>query len=163
MSEPDSANTRLIAQLHAEFQAFQAFAATLQAEQDSLVKNDIERLTALAQTKQQQIDRLNQLADQRLQTIAQLGHPPNRAGMEAWAVQAGSEAVQAWRAVLRIAAEVHRTNRINGDLIDAHLQRNRQALHAVLRASGHANLYGPDGQPATIAGNGASRRIIGEA
>jgi flagellar biosynthesis/type III secretory pathway chaperone len=163
MSEPDSANTRLIALLRTEARAFEAFASTLQAEQESLVKNDIETLTALAQTKQQQIDRLNQLADQRLQAIAQLGHPRNRAGMEAWALQAGRDAVEAWQAVLQSAAEVHRINRINGDLIDTHLQRNRQALHAVLRASGHASLYGPDGQPDAIPGGGTSRGIIGKA
>jgi len=164
LAQTDSVDNLVLAGLRAELKALQEFKATLQAEQKALVGGDIATLTALSQSKLEQIDRLNHLATERLDRIASLDFAANRQGMNKWAEHMGTAALGTWRSVLEITSEAHQANQINGTLIQTRLQHNQQALAALLAASNRASLYGPDGQPeGAPQGSGTARSIIGKA
>ncbi|MCX7627716.1 MAG: flagellar protein FlgN [Methylophilaceae bacterium] len=156
--------TSLLTTLDAEITAFEEFTETLKTEQNALIAGDIDTLTRIAPIKQQQIEQLNRIAEQRLQQLSALGFPSNRTGMEAWAKATGEAALVAWHTVLKVAALAHQTNALNGELLQTRLEHNKQALKAIFAAMGKSSLYGPDGQPADPkAGSGMSRGVIGKA
>jgi len=164
LAQTDSVDNLVLAGLRAELKALQEFKATLQAEQKALVDGDVATLTALSQSKLEQIDHLNHLATERLDRIASLGFAANRQGMNKWAEHMGTTALETWRSVLEITSEARKANQINGTLIQTRLQHNQQALAALLAASNRASLYGPDGQPeGAPQGSGTARSIIGKA
>jgi flagellar biosynthesis/type III secretory pathway chaperone len=163
LAQSDSIATLLLAGLQAEEQAFHDFRTTLQAEQQALIAGDIAALTAISTSKLKQVEHLNRLAAQRLERIVTLGLTADRNGMEKWAAQTGTAAVEAWHSMLAVAGEAHQANQINGTLIQNRLQTNQQMMSALLAASNQANLYGPDGQPKNTPPGGSSRGIIGKA
>lgn len=154
------ADNTALAALQAEQHAFREFSATLKAEQKALIADDIAGLTSLSALKQKQVEQLNELAAERLERIAALGFSGDRAGMEQWAQYNGSAALEAWHALLAVAELAHHANQVNGSLIQSRMQHNKQMLSALLAASSHTSLYGPDGQRANSAGTGG---IIGKA
>lgn len=160
MAQATPTDASLIAELQAETEALQQFKDLLQTEQKALVAGDVAQLTALSQTKLEQVSRLNQLAANRLQRAAECGLNADRTSMEKWATKNGPTAMAAWRDVLAMAEEARRINELNGTLIQTHLQHNHQALSTLLAAASQANLYGPDGQNTP---NASSRGIIGKA
>ena len=52
--------------------------------------------------------------------------------------------------IMAQAAEARELNRINGELIELHLQHNARALNALRGGSDSLNLYGPDGRSRTV-------------
>ncbi|OGV73801.1 MAG: hypothetical protein A3B82_02920 [Methylophilales bacterium RIFCSPHIGHO2_02_FULL_57_10] len=164
MAQTESVDNLVLVGLRAELKALQEFKATLQAEQKALVAGDVATLTALSQSKLDQIDHLNRLATKRLDHIASLGFTANRHGMDEWAEHMGTAALDVWRSLLKITSEAHQANQVNGTLIQTHLQHNQQALAVLLAATNRASLYGSDGQPeGAPQGGGAARGIIGKA
>ena len=154
----------LLAQLHAETQAFSQFFNTLQAEQQALVGNDVNALTALSQTKQKQVETLNHLAEERMRQLAALGLHSDETGMEQWLAAAGNPGQKAWQELLAIAREAYHCNQVNGTLIQKNMQHHQKALSVLMTAANQVSLYGADGQPQGIyPGSGASRGIIGKA
>ena len=83
--------------------------------------------------------------------LASLGYFADRAGIETWLQQHPQETPVAasWAAIMTQAAEARELNRLNGELIELHLQHNARALNALRGGEDSLDLYGPDGQSRT--------------
>jgi flagella synthesis protein FlgN len=117
----------------------------LRQEQAELVRADVAALAQTAEKKTGIVNRMNTLAQSRLQALAAAGHPATEAGMLAW-LDAQDGAVRAdWQSLLAAAAEGRELNRTNGLLIHQHIGRNQAGLQA-LRGGEQPAVYGRDGQ-----------------
>lgn len=117
----------------------------LRQEQSHLIKADIAALADCAERKTSLVGRMNALAAERLQALADAGHAATEAGMLAWLGQQQDAVNADWRALLALAASGKELNRTNGLLIHQHINRNQGGLQA-LRGGGQPAVYGRDGQ-----------------
>ena len=116
--------------LTAELALLREFAILLTAEQEALVRGDIDRLMPLAEEKSRQATVLAQAAEERNQTLTALGLERDKLGMEAWLAREprATSARDAWQALLNLAVEARTRNELNGKLIQSRLQQNQRAL-----------------------------------
>lgn len=142
--------TGLLRTLEAEAEAISRFVELLRLEQAALGNGDTDDLASFARDKNVVSSELALLADQRNATLTGLGLEADRTGIEAWLEAHASETRthKAWSKVIALAGEARELNRVNGKLIQIHLQHNTQALAAIQGASRTLHLYGPDGQTA---------------
>ena len=149
---PPTAAAELIRQ---ESDALGAFVALLGDEQRLLIGGDADGLPMLVERKNVLAATLARLAGERAAQLRAAGYPEDGSGMVRWLAEdpAGRAA---WERLLPLAARARELNELNGKLIADRLQRNQQALEALLPASRtQAALYGPDGQ-SSIPGGGRS-------
>lgn len=134
--------------LEAEAATIQQFVDLLQLEQVALSTGKIEDLPAFVDKKAELVARLNALATQRNQSLAEQGFAADRAGVESWCAKYPQEkgVVKAWRRILSLANEARELNRLNGELIQIRMQYNAKALEALQGGKNSFDLYGPDGQ-----------------
>ena len=139
------AQHRPVAILSSELELARQLQECLQHEQAELVRADVAALAQTAGRKSGIVDRMNLLAQSRMQAVAAAGHAGTEAGMLAW-LAAQDDATRAdWQALLAAAAAGKELNRTNGLLIHQHLSRNQAGLQ-VLRGGGQPAVYGRDGQ-----------------
>ena len=141
-----------VANLKAERQLFQEFTELLQAEQETLLRGDIDRLASLAHLKSDKILILSQLEDSRNKFLSGLSYSPNQSGMEAWLQAQGGNPLDArsiWHELLELAKLAQHLNQSNGAIIEQKLRHNQQALAVLQAASKQSSLYGPNGQTLT--------------
>jgi flagella synthesis protein FlgN len=149
--------------LQAELAALQAFCETLRAEQDALLRADVDALLELSQRKTEQVERLSALAGVRSAFLEAHDLAADRRGMAQWlathpkADPSGLAAL--WQQLLDSAAQARALNQRNGGLIDLRLQHNHAALSTLQAAARRHALYRPDGQ----ADLGATTRDLGRA
>jgi flagella synthesis protein FlgN len=126
------------------------FVRLLEEEKVLLTEGRTEALATAVEKKEELAARLNALARQRGDYLADDGFSPDRAGMESWSVRhpEQGEALAAWKRSLSLAAQAKEINRVNGQLIRLHLQRTGAALEVLLRRESRLDLYGPDGRAA---------------
>ena len=143
--------------LRAERDAFRALCQLLESEQACLVESDIEGLLQLTSVKSERVDRLMELAQQRVDYLESVGLSGGGNGMGEWlAAHAGvqrAELTQLWDELVRFAANARSLNEINGKLITTRLSHNQAALSALQLSARAQNIYGPDGQAAISAGH----------
>jgi flagellar biosynthesis/type III secretory pathway chaperone len=75
--------------------------------------------------------------------------------MDAWSARhpEQEEAIAAWNRTQSLAAQAKELNRLNGQMIQLHLQYIGQALEILSRKEeGQLDLYGPDGRPTASKG-----------
>ena len=142
--------------LRMEHQAFHSLCNLLESEQACLVRSDVEGLFELTRLKSEQVDRLTELAQRRMDHLRSLGLDTGQAGIDTWmTLHAGverAELTQLWQELIRLAAHARSLNDINGKLITTRLSHNQAAL-SVLQSSARAhNIYGPDGHAEIVAG-----------
>ena len=150
MSPQESAET--LGQLLAEEAgAIALFVELLKREQAQLSQGQTDELSALAEQKSTLAARLQRLAGLRSDWLASLGYFADRAGIETWLQQHPQETPVAasWAAIMTQAAEARELNRLNGELIELHLQHNARALNALRGGEDSLDLVGPDGQSRT--------------
>lgn len=134
--------------LHAERDALEAFVALLESEQLALVEGQVEQLLALAQSKTQAVQRLNELAGIRRNELFAMGAPVEVGSMVAWLQSHAATSLPVWREIQQLITQAQDINRNNGALIQTRLRNNQQALTVLHNAASNAHgLYGPDGQP----------------
>ena len=138
--------------LTAEAEAVQRFVDILQLEQSALKNGKTDDLADFAEKKSQLGITLKQLSAQRNALLAASGFNDDRAGVEAWTAKYPAEkrVNEAWAAILSLASEAKELNRLNGDLINLHLQYNSKALEVLSGGNSALELYGPDGQSQTL-------------
>ena len=136
-----------------EIGAMSLFVDLLQREQTELSQGKTDDLPVLAEQKSVLSARLQGIAGLRSDLLASSGHVADRAGMESWLQQhpLETDAASSWAALMALAAEARELNRLNGELIELHLQHNTRALNA-LRSGDSLDLYGPDGQSRSASG-----------
>lgn len=141
----------------AEAKAVGDFIAVLKSEQERLGQGETESLAALAEKKSQIADELTALAKQRNELLAQEGLATDQAGVTEWLTRHPTDTAlrEKWLCVLDGAREARELNRLNGQIIQIHLQHTAEALEILLSAGRTLDLYGPDGQTASV----ANRRI----
>jgi flagella synthesis protein FlgN len=140
-----------------EADAIERFAGLLEREKTLLTEGRIEELPAAVEEKERLAEQLNELTQRRGHQLAELGFSAGREGMETWAARhpEQKEAIAAWGRTLSFAAQAKEQNRVNGQLIQLHMQFTGQALDILLRKEGRLDLYGPDGR----ATNSSGRKI----
>jgi flagella synthesis protein FlgN len=151
---PSTDLLRIIAE---EAASVEQFVALLKLEQASLSHGSSAELLLFAEQKTSLASELNGYAEQRNRSLATQGFAADRAGVEAWCMAQGLEttAADTWQRILDRAAEAHELNRLNGELIQMRMQYNAKALEALSGSKNTLDLYGPDGQRATL----SNRRI----
>lgn len=145
-----------VAGLRAERESFRALCQLLESEQACLVKSDVDGLLQLTDRKSDQVDRLMELAQQRVSHLEAAGLSTGQHGMTDWlATHAGvqrAELTQLWDELVHLASNARSLNDINGKLITTRLSHNQAALSALQLSARAQNIYGPDGQAAIVAG-----------
>jgi flagella synthesis protein FlgN len=149
--------------LRAELAALQEFCQILRAEQDALMRRDVEAILKLSEVKSEQVERLSALASIRAAYLDSLHLPTDRRGMAEWLVVHGRadqpELSRLWHQLLEAASEAQSINQSNGALIGVRLQHNQAALTTLHAAARRHTLYRPDGQTDV----GATSRELGRA
>jgi flagella synthesis protein FlgN len=156
MQSAGAERSAFVSGLRAELAGFRELQQILLAEQDCLLRADVEALPELVEVKSRQIERLHGLAGQRAGYLGTLYLQPGSKGMRAWlADHAGAdqrEVSALWQQLEAAAAEARSLNDRNGGLIGARLNHNQAALAALQTAARSLSIYGPDGQPQRPAG-----------
>jgi len=133
--------------LREEQRIITALLEVLKQEQACLISADIDALTNLTPTKSALVNNMAVLASQRHSALGAAGFKPEEAGMEAWIAASGDAgAQQFWRDVLELTREAKEMNRINGTLINKHLNLTQSALQSLRPQNPATNMYGPTGQ-----------------
>jgi flagellar biosynthesis/type III secretory pathway chaperone len=130
------------------------FVRLLERENALLAEGRTDELPAAVEEKEWLAAQLNELTQRRGRWLVELGFSPDRQGMEAWAARypEQKEAIAAWHRVLSLAARAKEQNRVNGQLIQLHMQFAGQALDVLQRKESHLDLYGPDGRSTNPSG-----------
>ena len=157
LRQPAAANRiAFVSSLRSELSAFRELHQVLKAEQDCLLRSDVDGLLELTEAKSKHIERLAALAAVRAAYLDSLKLPPDQAGMAKWlSVHAGHERPglsDAWNQLLSVAAEARAINESNGTLIATRLNHSHAALAALHSAARSLSTYGPDGHTALPAG-----------
>lgn len=138
----------IFTQLHAERAALQAFVTLLETEQQTLIAGQTEQLPPIADNKTLAVQSLNQLANARNNILLAHGATLAPGGIDACLKAHAPDSLPVWQDIQKLAAESQQINRSNGELIQARLKNNQQALTVLRTAANSASgLYGPDGQP----------------
>ena len=145
-------SNKLLDLLTREHAATGIFLELLDQEAAAMTDGGFAKLPELAERKSELADQIALMARQREMEQLSLGYAAGRRGADA-AAAAGGEALQnAWRDLLKLAAQAHASNHRNGVMIHTHLDFTRQTI-GFLQA-GSQPLYGPDGGHKTGSGGG---------
>jgi flagella synthesis protein FlgN len=131
------------------------FVRLLEREKDLLSEGRTDVLAAAVEEKEKLAARLNELTRQRSRHLVDSGFTPDRRGMDAWLVRhpERGEALVVWNRTQSLAARAKELNRLNGQLVQLHLQGIGQALEILSRREeDQLDLYGPDGRPTASEG-----------
>lgn len=145
--------TEFLSNLNDECAALRAFVVLLEDEQRMLLGQNNESLLSLAETKIQLANKVGILSEARRKILPE----GTRDTME-WIKRNAPQGLPIWHEARQLAANAHRLNQTNGELIQIKLRYNQQALGVLYGAAQNAaGLYGADGQPNLP----ASSRILG--
>jgi len=156
MQQAAPERSAFVSGLRAELSGFRELQQILRAEQECLLRADVDALLKLTEVKSRQIELLNTLATLRAGYLHSLSLDPDRRGMAQWlAAHAGAqkpELAALWQQLLDTATAARVLNDSNGGLIGARLNHNQDALAALRSAARSLSTYGPDGQAQLPAG-----------
>lgn len=145
---PTVASADTTSHLLAERDAWAAFIALLETEQQSLTSGDADQLLALADRKMQAAQGLSKLENMRRNELLAHGVAIDSDSIRSWLLPQGQKNQQLWHEIQQLAARAQQLNLTNGALIQTKLLHNQQALAVLHNAANSAHgLYGPDGQP----------------
>ena len=124
---------------------------TLNDENQALCNNDFETVHTLTSTKQQIVDTLSSLAQQRESLLQQAGFSKNKSGITAFIKASGGLLERAWQALMTKVSECSRQNEINGIMISTASRHTLNAL-SILRGQqpGDNVRYGSRGEALNI-------------
>jgi flagellar biosynthesis protein FlgN len=140
---------RTIAQnllLEAESQAVVVLLDLLEQEQQALIRADIKLIADLVASKSQALSSIHQHAQTRYKTLKQLGFKDDELGMEDWLKNQHKSVQSFWLSAQQTLLKAKELNRVNGILIQKHMQRTQQMLNVIQQKSGTEQVYGPNGQ-----------------
>ncbi|MDR2614117.1 MAG: flagellar protein FlgN [Candidatus Accumulibacter sp.] len=137
-----------------EAKCIERFVRLLEREKDLLTEGRTEALAAAVEEKEALAAKLNELTRQRGRYLVDEGFTPDREGMDAWSVRHPEQgkALALWRRTQSLAEQAKELNRLNGQLVQLHMQYTSQALEILSRRDGGLDLYGPDGRSTTLEG-----------
>jgi flagella synthesis protein FlgN len=130
------------------------FIRLLEQEKTLLTEGRINDLAATVGEKEKLAVKLNALTQQRGRYLLEQGFTPDRKGMTSWSARhpEHKEAIAAWERTMSLSVQAKELTRLNGQLIQLHMQHTGQALEILSRKESRLDLYGPDGR-STAPGN----------
>lgn len=132
-----------IRNLNTELATLRKFVALLTSEQQFLLSNDTDSLLTMSEVKTQVANQLMSIANIRRNSLLQ----NDIDSMEKWLSKYTPNTLPLWTSIRDLAAQAQQLNTTNGELINAKIRNNQQALGALYSATQSvAGLYGPDGQ-----------------
>ena len=139
--------------LQSEHEALTAIIALLRTEQQALVRGELERLAAFAESKSICLFELSRLGEQRQLWLRERKLSANRAGMERLLRDyAGNSPPTraAWERLLKLTQDAQQLNHTNGALIGGRLNGTQRALNVLFSAANIAGAYAPDGSTVSL-------------
>lgn len=122
----------------------------LTIEQTALVNMDIDEVESILDQKSKLIQTIVNATKMRHKALAQAGYDANENGMVMWLRANDTKALQVqWDAFQKQLAQAKELNRVNGQVINQHFQRNQQMIRQLQGKAvnaGAGNVYGPNGQ-----------------
>jgi len=138
-----SKKTEFLSNLAEECSTLRAFVSLLEDEQRSLLSQHSDELLQIAETKTQLANKISRLSEAQRLSLPQ--EPKNIAH---WLQHNLPQAFIPWQESLKLAENVQRLNKTNGELIQIKLRYNQQALGVLYgSAQSTAGLYGSNGKP----------------
>lgn len=125
----------------------------LSTEQTSLIDMDIDVIEHLLDEKSELIKQITESSRNRHQALGKAGFDANENGMATWVrTNAEQKMEAAWQAFQTQLEQAKELNRVNGQMINQHFQRNQQALNQLQGTAPNAgaSVYGPNGQTSTL-------------
>ncbi len=132
----------------------------MKQEQQFLVAADTDGLNSVTPLKNDLIEQLGLLSQQRHQALAAAGAAPSEAGMEAWLARESNPLFsEQWQQLLGKMRDAKELNRVNGMLINKQMTQNAILINAMRTPAGAADtgFYGPSGQATPVSGK---RRFV---
>jgi flagella synthesis protein FlgN len=121
--------------------------ALLEREQNSLVHNKVSEIEKLIDLKASLLQQINLVAKNRYAALQERHFEANENGMLAWVVQQSNQVIKDnWDAFQLTLSKAKEMNRLNGDLITKHFNRNKQMLNNLRSTFQPNNMYGKNGQ-----------------
>ncbi|OYY50477.1 MAG: flagellar biosynthesis protein FlgN [Methylophilaceae bacterium 17-44-8] len=119
----------------------------LQKEQAALVVSDVHTIEQLISKRLLLLQQLSLAAKNRYDALAMQGYEANEKGMANWLkVQAKPILNRAWDNFQKALVQAKEMNRLNGVLINKHVNRNQQMLSHLQGESVRTDTYGKNGQ-----------------
>jgi len=118
----------------------------LSREQVSLINADIDSIESMLDEKGNLLQRINASVQVRYKALFKAGFEPNENGMAAWVRKDTlPQQVEAWQNFQKTLEQAKELNRLNGQLINKHFNRNQQFINH-LHGAPSTGVYGPNGQ-----------------
>lgn len=119
----------------------------LSREQISLIDMDIDAIEDLLDEKGVLLQKINASVQVRYQVLSNAGYEPNENGMTSWIESnAGIKHTLLWQDFQNTLTQAKELNRVNGQLINKHFNRNQQFLNELKGDFPNNGVYGPNGQ-----------------
>lgn len=122
----------------------------LTKEQAALVNMDIDEVESILDQKSKLIQTIANATKMRHKALAQAGYDANENGMVTWLRANDTKALKVqWDAFQKQLAQAKELNRVNGQVINQHFQRNQQMISQLQGKAvnaGAGSVYGPNGQ-----------------
>ena len=158
---PDNLKLELL--LRDLYEAMSELSLVLDSEHQALATQDVEQLQQAAVNKDLLSDRIEQLEQNRVAMLQQLGLGKDLAAMQQLingsSARAGDELYKLWNMVAELAQECTVKNKLNGVIIEAKRRLTETAL-SILHGNipGNTELYDADGAKIGTKGNSTIAR-----
>ena len=133
--------------LNQEIYATAELIETLTEERKSIIGADTAALESAVRNKEQGLEQLHHLEQQRLSLVEAAGYGPTPDGMESYMQQdqGSGEIFKLWKQLLAHAANCRDQNRENYQLVELYSHRTHQALNILRGEDPGQEVYGPAG------------------
>ena len=122
----------------------------LTREQKHLLSNQISEIEKILTLKGGLLKQINHVAQNRYAALAERDYEPNENGMLNWiASQSNQVTKDNWDNFQSNLFQAKELNRLNGELINRHFNRNQQMLFNLRNAFQPSTTYGKNGQAQT--------------
>lgn len=119
----------------------------LTREQKSLVANKIDEIERLIDLKASLLQQINLVAKNRYAALQARNFEGNENGMVNWVVAESNQTItEKWQQFQQALVKAKELNRLNGDLISKHFNRNKQTLHNLQTSFQSNDTYSSTGQ-----------------
>ncbi|MFL6659864.1 MAG: flagella synthesis protein FlgN [Massilia sp.] len=132
----------------------------MKQEQQFLVAANSDGLATLTPLKNQLVEHMTLLGQQRHANLERAGCAASEPGMTSWLLGIKDTAIAAsWQTLLGHTREAKELNRVNGMLINKQLTQNQTLINAMRTPAGAADtgFYGPSGQATPVS---SKRRLV---
>lgn len=119
----------------------------LTREQKCLLSNQVSEIEKIVKLKSDLLQKINLVAHNRYAALKEKSYEPNENGMLDWVVKQSNQVIKDnWDSFQRNLTNAKELNRVNGELISRHFNRNQQMLNSLRNAVQPSGTYSKTGQ-----------------